>query len=212
MISDTNMNLLFVHIPKTGGETISATLRLLGGIDIIEKHATFQEAAQSIGCAPKYSLAVVRNPFDQVVSFYQHLRKPLYVSKEKLRAQYPHLNGEYVGPVDACKLAMRLPFNAFVDAVYYRNEVDHPYFRDQTEFICGNDGNIACTDVFKFEHIEKAFARLRKIYGIASLNFSHLNKSERAGYEHYYEFRAREIIEGYFHKTINIFGYSFNTK
>lgn len=54
----------------------------------LDKHSTAQEIRKVLGeekwndC---FTFAFIRNPYDQVVSFYHHLRKPLYVSKKNIR-------------------------------------------------------------------------------------------------------------------------------
>lgn len=209
MIIDNQRSLLFVHIPKTGGESFSQVLRSHGAVDFLDKHATIRDYANVSSDIPRHSLAVVRNPFDQVVSFYFHLRKPLYIPKDQLRKQYPHLGGEYVGPVEACKLAIRSSFSQFVDSIYYRGCIPHPYFQDQAEFICGNEGQILCSEVFKYESITRLWNRLCVIYGIPSIDIPHLNRSRRVHYSQYYDNRTREIIDGFFSKTLTTFGYCF---
>ena len=93
MILGTRKRFLFVHIPKCAGESITALLLnpLNGGTEWLRKHSTYRDAAQTLGHELKTFtvFTVVRNPFAQVFSFYEHLRKPLWMTAEQIEAHYP---------------------------------------------------------------------------------------------------------------------------
>src|SRR5581483_7700623 len=84
MYSDP-LKLLFIHLPKTGGESIHEALKAydLRGV----KHRTYREFAAYHGQKKVdgyFVASFVRNPWDQVLSFYSHLRKPAYMKKEDI--------------------------------------------------------------------------------------------------------------------------------
>jgi hypothetical protein len=93
MVIGTDRKFLFIHVPKCAGESITEVLLRPenGGRMFLGKHFTYLQAADALGESihDLYSFAVVRNPYEQVLSFYEHLRKPLFVPAEELELQYP---------------------------------------------------------------------------------------------------------------------------
>lgn len=114
-----NLELLFVHIPRTAGSSIEMLLwdsiktkpydceKFLMGWDenynIFRQHATHKEALCFYDINPKFSFSVVRNPYTKVVSEWQWFKLNFSYSgslmdfiKRKntsiyLESQYPEL-------------------------------------------------------------------------------------------------------------------------
>ena len=84
-------------MPKCVGESITQLILdpRNGGRPFLNKHSAYEAARSVLGSTADDLLAfsVVRSPFAQVLSFYEHLRKPLFVSREAPLAQYPGSNG-----------------------------------------------------------------------------------------------------------------------
>jgi hypothetical protein len=91
MVIGFRRRFLFVHVPRCAGESI--TERLLdpanGGGQFLRKHSRYAEAEQVMADEIHrfIAFAVVRNPYDQAVSFYEHLRKPLYMDAAAAEAR-----------------------------------------------------------------------------------------------------------------------------
>jgi len=80
----------FIHVPKTGGSTISAILAPLvyPGFELVEKrgwqpqlhnvgwlHSTYAQNKEWINAHSDFlTIAFVRNPFDRIASFYAYLK------------------------------------------------------------------------------------------------------------------------------------------
>ena len=114
------LKLLFIHLPKTGGESIADALRAyrMRGV----KHRTYREFAAYHGRdkVDQYFVAsFVRNPWDQVLSFYSHLRKPAYMKKEDIS---PHAwyfaDGHHLFPLEPSRSACQLSFADWVARWY----------------------------------------------------------------------------------------------
>lgn len=66
--------LLFVHIPKTGGTSITEWLLARGGVySDGYTHTALQHTSHDL--ASVWSFCVVRNPWDRMVSMYHFVRK-----------------------------------------------------------------------------------------------------------------------------------------
>jgi len=69
-----NFKLLFVHIPKTGGSSISRWLVDRGG-ELADgfRHTSLQQSRYNL--SDVWSFCVVRNPWDRMVSLYHYVCK-----------------------------------------------------------------------------------------------------------------------------------------
>lgn len=73
----------FVHIPKTGGQSVRAWMKEQDDFNIMPlndrhidvKHPTYAMMKDYFGEDLGYTFAIVRNPYDRIVSMYHHLKK-----------------------------------------------------------------------------------------------------------------------------------------
>ena len=114
------LRTLFVHLPKTGGESIMAALSDQGFRGL--KHQSLREftCSQGVARAERFRVvSFVRNPWDQVLSFYSHLRKPLYLGKAEIsRESHYFAPGDYLHPYAVSRSACSLEFPAWVRRWY----------------------------------------------------------------------------------------------
>lgn len=146
MVISHQRKLLFIHIPKCAGESITEWLLApQNGCSLyLQKHDRYADAEQVMGGELNgyLTFSVVRNPFEQVLSFYEHLRKPLHVSREDLERQYPGSDGR-LAPQWASRLAMEMDFPDYVRTVYAassRQKRNAAWFDDMLTFLSGIDG------------------------------------------------------------------------
>lgn len=77
---------IFVHIPKTGGQSVSKMLGIKKGVDNYYNYDSGEERTHfTVHMMPKldyYKFAFVRNPYTRIISEYQHRMKNINVFHE----------------------------------------------------------------------------------------------------------------------------------
>jgi len=218
MIIGFQKKFLFIHIPKCAGDSIRELLLdpANGGAQFLRKHSGYAEAEKVMGEEIKRltAFAVVRNPFDQVHSFYEHLRKPLRMTPEEIERQYPGTGGRLL-PVWASELAMRWEFSDFVREVYAAcpdGRRQAVWFGDLLNWLRSVDGDMAPIRILRFEALQKDFSNLAFELGLAGdLPWRNASRDQgsRADYRERYDSASRRVIEACFAPTIEQFGYCF---
>jgi hypothetical protein len=88
-----NPNLIFIHIPKNGGSSVTRWLREnLYGVKGTVTHGGMQHIEQEFSHAVDYpSFAIVRNPWDRIVSsyFFKKKKEQIDCSFEDWLYSYP---------------------------------------------------------------------------------------------------------------------------
>lgn len=180
-------NYVFVHINKTGETSIVKALNLPGG------HKTAIELRNEMGPAnwdKRFSFAVVRNPWDKVVSHYHY----------RVQTNQTDLGDKEI---------------AFPDWVVQAYGEQNPKYYDkpkmflpQTEWCCDETGKNIVTHFCRFENLNTDFDEVcGKIGKVASL--PHLKSSKRGDYRAYYDEASRAVVEERFASDIAEFGYTF---
>jgi hypothetical protein len=197
LIWSDSRKLCFIHIPKTGGTSITESYEpqmlfgdvLLGGVQFAEKlqpiyreryglhkHSGARHVISIVGedrFKGQYSFAMLREPVERMVSFFKWLRRPdiLPGLKEELRP-----------------LSQIAGFTEFA-------EVARASFYPQSIFVTDLAGNLAVDEVFPVDMMDYAVSSLSKYIG-APLKTRHGNKSENLHVEVSSE--ARGIIEDFY--------------
>ncbi|HEX5684138.1 MAG TPA: sulfotransferase family 2 domain-containing protein [Ideonella sp.] len=196
---------LFLHIPKTGGNSIQDLLRPLSddrlvclaphqdGIERFElrsnryrtqKHSTLAEYHREYGAELFDSLfrfTCTRNPWDRVVSFYfsPHRGRVQWTREDFLR---------FIPTVPATREYLALPGDAAPTLAVAARNVHR---------------------ILRFEHLQDDFNAVCSTIGIASQELPRRNRSEREGYRKYYDDETRALVTQRFRDEIEFFGYTF---
>lgn len=121
-----------------------------------KRHETCEEACAQIEGhglpVPPHAFSVVRHPFDLMLSYYKHMRKPWIWKQRGMSANTLR---------DAPKLAMELDFEEFCDACAFYDMTDE----DLTRYYC-----TACFETFEIVPMERLSSYLSlRLPGIATL-------------------------------------------
>ncbi|WP_448546884.1 sulfotransferase family protein [Thalassotalea fusca] len=225
MISSKH-NCVFIHIPKTAGQSIERVFLDELGLSWEEReqlllcqntdprmgpprlaHLTYQEYCQygylsSDKLATMFSFAFVRNPWARLVSEYKyrHAKLPF---KDFVFKYFPMIEND--------------------DYIKGRDEYRH--IIPQSEFIVDSTGKVMVDFVGKFERLPQDFAFVsEKVFG-KSVDLPHQNKSkirkrdvifslfkqtsEQKHYTELYDEETKEWVSNFYQQDIKFFDYSF---
>lgn len=200
----------FIHIQKNAGISISKLIS--GGINdtqrVVSRHARVRDVIPSIGCdewKELYTFAVVRNPWDRLVSWYSmiaqntHRYDPFFWKKPSIW-RYAVKNSQ--------------DFRSFIlncDAVVMDGGIEKSFAFDQMSYIEDSDGEIGVTFVARYENISDDLATVWKTLDVELPAPPRLNASKRPrDYRDHYDAETRGIVAKRFRRDIEAFGYSFN--
>ena len=193
---------LFVHIPKTAGNSIQSVLRDYSEDEIvalrseqdgierfgvrnpkykIKKHSTLAEYQAALGedrFRSLYKFTCVRNPWDRMVSYYFTPTKR-------------------VGEWD------RKEFRKVISKAL--SVVDYLRFGEAEEKPFGN-----VDYVMRFENLADDFRSVCATLGIPTVDLPQYNRSSREHYSKYYDDNLREFVRRRFAPEIERFGYTFD--
>jgi Sulfotransferase family len=192
---------LFVHIPKTAGNSIQSVLRDYSEDELvalrseqdgierfglrnpkyrIKKHSTLAEYRAALGearLAELYRFACVRNPWDRMVSYYfTPTQSAVAWDQKKFRNV----------------IVKALPVEDYLRL----NEGDDDPFENVNY-------------IMRFENLVDDFRTVCQVLGISPTTLPQYNRSNREHYSRYYDDELRELVRARFAAEIERFGYTF---
>ena len=184
MIKCNGKEYLFIHIPKTAGTAISN--RFFNGRQITHRELVYY---------PRNfwnrSIAVVRNPYDRLISVYNYakMRKSYWHSDDgstrySLHPLYKYCNDH--------------SFKEFVIAVC-NDEIDNVLLKPQSSFIITPENKIV-TEIIRFESLEDGFS---KLFG-QEIRFPVVNESTKE--HHDFDDEMVSLIKKRYEKDFHYFG------
>jgi hypothetical protein len=173
ILPDTNIILpnikdfIFIHNPKTGGETIETLLK-------IDKNHVY--ARNRIDIKNTYSFVFVRNPITRLISWYNHLRKHLYFDQiisetnslnDKSQTYNSIKNGILIKPQKHRELAEQHNIDDFIRIMLTNHlEYNLPYWGPlsfQYDYVFDIDGNQLVSDICKFENYKEELQKSKDL-------------------------------------------------
>ncbi|UDL88914.1 sulfotransferase family protein [Mesorhizobium sp. PAMC28654] len=211
MLLSLEKNFIFIHIPKTAGSSITHALwrwsvkpektqwrRLLSHLPVREapEKANFNQHDKAAWLRRKlpgplydsaYKFAVVRNPFDLVVSNYHHLRR------KTTRRRH--------------RQALGWDFRTFLRYLERKNRLSRV---DQTSWILGRDGSVIIDQILRFEALAEEFNALTEKLGLPKdIKLPRVNVNEPFDYRAHYDDEAKAVVERLYARDFERFGYAF---
>jgi hypothetical protein len=195
---------LFVHIPKTAGNSIQSALRDYSEDELvalrkeqdgierfglrnpkyrIKKHSTLVEYRAALGEAEfgnLYKFTCVRNPWDRMVSYYF---TPTHKTEAWDRKKFRKVISRALSVADYLRLD--------------KGEGD-PF------------GNVDY--IMRFENLAEDFRTVCAVLDISPTILPQYNRSTREHYSKYYDDELRELVRTRFAREIERFGYTFEQR
>lgn len=217
MISD-KYSCIFIHIPKTAGQSIEKYFLDLHGKSWAERETLLLAHNEFSSCGPErlahltaeeyvkfgyvdentyydyFKFSIVRNPWDRLVSEYNYRKLYMLFSFR-----------DYI--------LFNLP-----EKSSYTDEYRH--VMPQYHYIFGENGECKVDFIGRFENIKKDFSTICQKLGLLDCKLPHQNKSpkiknlftkRRKHYSEYYDHETKEIVEEMYKCDIVAFNYEFQT-
>ena len=198
---------IFVHIPKTAGESIENKLGCYGeredpmsnlwGVQgrIVLQHLTASQIKQgyvSNNVLQSYfKFAIVRNPWDKAISEYHwYLRYGRHISFKDWVRSLPK--------------KLEMPDNVHILGIGH----DLP----QYEFIYDADGKLLIDYIGRFENLQNDFNHICNVLGIKDSSLPKLTSTSsqnRRHYKDYYDNETIDLIAKIYQKDIELFSYQY---
>ncbi|MEM9572535.1 MAG: sulfotransferase family 2 domain-containing protein [Pseudomonadota bacterium] len=197
-------NLLFLHVPKTGGGSVSRVLRTEPDAEIypvtemsVAEPCVSQLAKQLPKPFREYTtVAFVRNPWDWTVSGYLHVTQnlPAYHAP-------PSFHDFVLGDWTSATI-LRYPqkFKTAKAYVAYHTQIT-PW-----EHLKGSGQSVSIDRICRFENLAKDAADVFQ----TTVRLPHANKSERRHYSEYFDAETQSTVARRHADLIEKFGYQFD--
>lgn len=195
---------LFIHVPKTGGNSLQIILRDYSEDEIIVD-APYQDGVERFE---------VRNPRYQIVkhstlSDYRSVIEPeVYAQLFKfgtLRNPWDRMVSLYFSPHRGVTRWDRNDFLALIEST---PPIRHHILEQPSYSVAGRlDRDLDC--LLRFENLEQDFFRVCDRLGIARTTLPQRNRSQHAHYAQYYNAKLRALVARKFAEEIEFGGYRF---
>jgi hypothetical protein len=150
---------------------------------------------QEINLDDYFKFTFVRNPWDIVVSRYNHItqinRNSLDLSQDNTFTAFVHKLKN--NPTTFC----------------LGTQTDTIRIKTQTEYILDEDGVNNMNFIGRYENLEVDFGKVCNILNLPNMTLPHIHKTKRTHYREYYTPTTRDIIGDVFKKDIEYFKYTY---
>jgi hypothetical protein len=211
--------VIFVHIQRTGGNSIYSLFEqhdphLHNRLPFAEGFTRFkhpyacdiQQVVDAETFAHYKKFAVVRNPFDRLVSWYAMFQHKTIDKTQIAQEKHPQL-WDIGNRVEA---AFDEHVQSFDDFIHLPPEGLFARFHvPQCAFVCAEDGRLLVDQILRFETLAADFAAFAHTIGLdASLPRSNASQRDQ-DYRRYYTPALRDLVTARFQEDLDVFGYAF---
>ena len=188
------LGLLFVHVPKCGGSSVEAQLGVFHG----HRSAVYFRAADPGLFAAAWKFAIVRNPYDRLVSAFHYLKHHTRSERDRAWAD------AVLGPCpDFAAFAARLAEPGFRDRV-----LAWLHFQPQWYYLCDARGRLMVDEVARLEALDAFTQRFNAAGHAVTLDTRVRERpSARAAWPEYYDAATAATVAAIYARDFAIFGY-----
>ena len=197
MIIDTKRGFIFVHVPKTGGQSI---VKALGSThqQLNACHEPLYAVDSSIRQG-MWAFGVVRNPYERLVSLYH------FMCQKTMKPSDNFDQNAIIEMGFRCWL-MEDEFFMAEDKPYIQHDISNAGLlpmqrRSQSWWLDG------CDCVIKFDGLEKNLNMALEAMGHDGICLTHVNKSSHDNWRTYYDSRMRDFVRTWHAEDFNVYGF-----
>jgi hypothetical protein len=190
-----NHRTIFIHIPKNAGTSIEEALF---NTKIGHKTCKQFQAHNSKKFKSYWKFAIVRNPYDRLVSAFHFLKKGGFHEPDRIWSK------KNIGHID--------DFEHFIDSLkdkkFATKIMRWQHFQPQS-FYLENLSNIIDVDhIGRFENLDNEFDLIKKHLNLNNKQIKHNNRSIRGDYGSYYKNNEmKNVVQILYKKDFKNFGY-----
>ncbi len=194
MLIAHNLKAIFIHVHRTGGNSIRNLLWQKAGKELEEvtAHGNFRSPENQLLFQYKDYLkfGFVRNPWDRLLSWYalsQKVQNKPIAQRSKHFEKYLH--------------------SLLVDGV----GMDDYFHANQLDFFSDKNGDPLVDQIGRYEQYEKDLKKIFQAIGLSIDQIPRVNETKRTtrDYTSFYTEDGRYLVEKYCKKDIEYFGYQF---
>ena len=180
---------LFIHVPKTGGNAIKNTQLFKDSIYFY--HASIRNVMEW-GKKYRASYAIVRNPYDRLVSAFFYLQ-----------------DGGEKNKWDINSMKKQQKYrNNFIEFVKNLSEfMDDIHYKPQYTFLTDKNNELKVDHILKQESLNNDYMKLQQLYGYSPVPLNKVNTSKHEDYTHYYDDETRRIVQEVYRKDFELLNY-----
>lgn len=220
MLISHHHRFLFIHIQKTGGDTLSRLLadRVPDLEPVGAKHEQLRNEPSLLDQYSSYfKFAFVRNPWDRLVSWYSMLTEAAHLTEEDARrCERSKIRYEQARNNRLWRYALEesTDFSSFIRnctlPIEVRPGVYYSFVYNQLDYLADCSGEVRVDFIGRFENFNEDLDTVLDGLKISHGNVGyHENASRHAHYSDFYTEQTRAIVQERFRSDINYFGYQF---
>jgi chondroitin 4-sulfotransferase 11 len=202
---------LFAHVPKCAGTSIKRLLEL-EPVKPPYWHCAWDEAERLLGretLASYFKFAVVRNPWDRMVSAWR-----MFSDKRWCKQERHHSLREFVAVSIDESIPFLTRYASHDEQVRWERSVEnirhhtlpalHPYYG-----VVDARGAVRMDEVINYRDLEEGFNLVRRRLGLASVRLPRENATRHKHYSCYFDHDTRAIVAEHFAADIDTFKFTF---
>ncbi|BDS10280.1 sulfotransferase family protein [Aureispira anguillae] len=191
MIISHDVQLIFIHVHRTGGSSIINLLKneLRSKVEILSQHGNAKTAESSfLAQYPHYfTFGFVRNPWDRLLSWYSLLTK---WDRRSLDQE-------------------RLRFEQFIELNYACRPSDPFFHYNQLDYFTNTTIDVQVDRIGRYENYAQDAQRIFNSIGLPFSNIPQQNATYSKCYKDYYTTKSQKLVHQKCYKDIEHFGYFF---
>ena len=193
---------IFVHIPRTAGLSVYSAFDMERPYDTHAPIAAYRAADPAL-FQRAFKFAVVRNPWDRLVSGFHHLKAG--PSEGKRWDEDDWWSRHYLTGVSTFQEFLR----SLRNPSFRRNVRSWRHFVPQYRFLTAAHSELHVDELVRFEHLETGLDQAASKIGVTT-SLKKLNGSNRLNYKVFYSSDDIEFVGRLYARDIELFSYTFD--